>query len=200
MLILPRREHLERESDDNAPSLPWNAAVVESLQARLGVPHRRTRQMSGPALWCPSCAAEYVAGSLYCSDCRVELVREPPDVPRGNRADEDGDWDDGGGSLVEVGTWPKLSAQVMRRRLDTAGIPVLADWTGPGPDAQGTLLVPEEHAEFAQAIVNELDVEDEVPDTSPEAYLARIDEHLYAVGALLDELRTRLEELETKDG
>lgn len=155
--------------------------------------------MSGPALWCPSCAAEYVIGSRYCSDCRVELVQEPPDAPSRGKTDEEGDWGDGDGSLVEVGTWPKLSAQVMRRRLDAAGIPVMADWSGPGPDAQGTLLVPEERFEFAQAIVNELDVEDEVPDTSPEAYLARIDEHLYAIGALLDELRTRLEELEDSD-
>ncbi len=35
-----------------------------------------------------------------------------------------------------------------------------------------------------------------MPDSSPDAYIARIEEHLGAVGALLEELRTRLEQPE----
>jgi len=65
----------------------------------------------------------------------------------------------------------------------------------------GTILVPDDgnDAEFARAVINEIDVDDEVPDSSPEAYIARIEEHLGAVGALLDELRTRLDQPEAND-
>ena len=35
-----------------------------------------------------------------------------------------------------------------------------------------------------------------MPDTSPHAYLVRIEEHLAAAAGLLDELRTRLNEIE----
>jgi hypothetical protein len=100
--------------------------------------------------------------------------------------------------LVELGTWPRLAAQILRRRLDTAGIPVMVEWAGDGADGTGTLVVPGEHADFAWAVVNELDAEDEVPDTSPHAYVARIEEHLAAAAELLDELRTRLDELEAE--
>jgi hypothetical protein len=55
-------------------------------------------------------------------------------------------------------------------------------------------VVPAPQAEFAEAVVNEIDVDDEVPDTSLIAYIGRIEEHLAAAGALLDELRTRLDE------
>ncbi|MCZ7525248.1 MAG: hypothetical protein M5U14_01975 [Acidimicrobiia bacterium] len=144
--------------------------------------------MDSPTLWCPSCGAEYVAGSRSCADCRVALQPNPPDGTYG-AADDVGD-------LVELGEWPRLSAQILRRRLETAGITVMVEWTGPGGDASGTLLVPEEQAEFAEAVVHEIDVEDEVPDTSPIAYVSRIEEHLAAAAGLLDELRTRLDELE----
>jgi hypothetical protein len=100
------------------------------------------------------------------------------------------------GPLVVLGEWPRLAAQVLRRRLDSAGIPVMVQWNGAAANAGGTLTVPAEHADFAWAVVNEIDVEDEVPDTSPHAYVARIEEHLSAVAGLLDELRTRLDELE----
>jgi hypothetical protein len=99
------------------------------------------------------------------------------------------------GELVELGEWPRLAAQILRRRLDTAGIPVMVEWSG-AADGVGTIVVPSEHADFAWAVVNELDVDDEVPDTSPHAYVSRIEEHLSAVAGLLDELRTRLDELE----
>jgi hypothetical protein len=101
------------------------------------------------------------------------------------------------GELVELGEWPRLAAQILRRRLETAGIPVMVEWSDTAAGGVGTLVVPSEHADFAWAVVNELDVDDEVPDTSPHAYVARIEEHLSAAAGLLDELRTRLDELET---
>jgi hypothetical protein len=148
--------------------------------------------MSAPAVWCPSCGAEYTVGSRYCSDCRVALVAEPPDAPPDDDDDDSADATD----LVEMGDYARLSAQILRRRLESAGISVMVEWTGPGADATGTILVPEAQAEFAEAVINEIEVEDEVPDTSPEAYVARIEEHLSAIGSLLDELRTRLEDAE----
>jgi hypothetical protein len=148
--------------------------------------------MSTPKVWCPSCGAEYSIGSRYCSDCRVELVAEPPmrARPGEDMEDESSDATD----LVEMGEYPRLSAQILRRRLESAGISVMVEWTGPGADAMGTILVPDAQAEFAEAVINEIEVEDEVPDSSPEAYIARIEEHLAVIGSLLDELRTRLEE------
>jgi hypothetical protein len=141
-----------------------------------------------PTVWCPSCGAEYRAGVPYCADCRVALGSERPAAASGGRPEAD--------ALVEIGEWPRLSAQILRSRLETAGITVMAEWSGPGADAVGTLVVPEAQAEFAEAVINELDVTDEVPDTSPYAYVVRIEEHLGAAAELLQELRTRLEELE----
>ena len=145
--------------------------------------------MSTPSVWCPACGAEYTAGSRYCNECRVELVVEPPSVD-GDNGEEMGDATD----LVELGEFPRLHAQILRRRLETAGLSVMVEWSGPGGSALGTILVPDSQAEFAEAVINEIDVDDEVPDSSPEAYIARIEEHLGAVGALLDELRTRLDQ------
>lgn len=141
--------------------------------------------MSTPSVWCPACGAEYTAGSRYCNECRVELVVEPPAA--------DGDEGDAT-DLVELGEFPRLHAQILRRRLETAGLSVMVEWSGPGGSALGTILVPDAQAEFAEAVINEIEVDDEVPDSSPDAYIARIEEHLSAVGALLDELRTRLEQ------
>jgi len=144
-------------------------------------------------LWCPSCGSEYRIGTSRCADCRVALVTEEP--THLTNAD-DGD-DDAGDSLVEIGEWPKIQAQVLRRRLETASVPVMIEWTGSADDRRGVILVPEDQGEFAAAVVNEIDVDDEVSDDSPHAYVARIDEHLSAVAGLLDELRTRLDELES---
>ena len=144
--------------------------------------------MSTPSVWCPACGAEYTAGSRYCNECRVELVVEPPSA-NGDNDDEAVDATD----LVELGEFPRLHAQILRRRLETAGLSVMVEWSGPGGSALGTILVPDSQAEFAEAVINEIEVDDEVPDSSPEAYIARIEEHLGAVGALLDELRTRLD-------
>jgi hypothetical protein len=145
--------------------------------------------MSTPTVWGPACGAEYTIGSRYCNECRVELVVEPP-AANGDTDDDVADATD----LVELGEFPRLHAQILRRRLETAGLSVMVEWSGPGGSALGTILVPDSQAEFAEAVVNEIDVDDEVPDSSPEAYIARIEEHLGVVGALLDELRTRLEQ------
>jgi len=145
-----------------------------------------------PTLWCPSCGAEYRAGSTQCADCRVALVSERPEHLDD---DADGNGDDEGG-LVELGEWPKLQAQVLRRRLETAGVPVMIEWSGDAGDRHGILLVPDEQSDFAEAVVNEIDVDDEVADDSPHAYVSRIEEHLSAAVALMDELRTKLDELE----
>ena len=138
-------------------------------------------------LWCPSCGAEYQPDATQCSDCRVALVAEQPSF-RGV--------DDDGSGLVELGQWPRVQAQVLRRRLETAGISVMIEWSGPTSDAIGIILVGEDQAAFGAAVVNEIDVDDEVADNSPHAYVARIEEHLSATAALLDELRTQLDELE----
>jgi hypothetical protein len=102
-----------------------------------------------------------------------------------------------GDALVELGAWPRLTAQILRARLETAGIDVLAAWSDAG--GPGTLSVPAGDAEFARAVVHEIDVDDEVPDTSPYAYVTRIEEHLAAVAELLEELRSRLD-AELADG
>jgi hypothetical protein len=99
-------------------------------------------------------------------------------------------------ALVEIGEWPRLDAQILRHRLETADIPVMVQWSGDGLRATGRLLVPAVHVDFARAVVTEIEVDDEVPDTSPLAYITRIDEHLAAVAGLLEELRTRLDDLE----
>jgi hypothetical protein len=155
-------------------SLPYAPAVADS-----------------PTVWCPSCGAEYRAGTPYCSECRVALTAQQPLTLAPTR-DATSSTED----LVEIGEWPRLQAQILRARLETAGLSVLADWSGPGPDAVGVLVVPTGQAEFAEAVINEIDVTDEVPDTSPHAYVVRIEEHLGAAAELLQELRTRLDELE----
>ena len=135
-------------------------------------------------------------GSSRCADCRVALVTErpahlaPPDDDDGDDGDDDG--------LVEIGEWPKIQALVLRRRLETASVPVMIEWTGSPEDRRGVVLVPEDQAEFAAAVVNEIDVDDEVSDDSPHAYVARIEEHLSAAAGLLDELRARLDNLESE--
>jgi hypothetical protein len=150
---------------------------------------------SSPSVWCPACGAEYTLGSRYCNDCRVELVVEPPPSANGGNSMSDVDEDGADATdLVELGEFPRLHAQILRRRLETAGLSVMVEWTGPGGSALGTILVPDSQAEFAEAVINEIEVDDEVPDSSPDAYIARIEEHLSVVGALLDELRTRLDQ------
>lgn len=120
-----------------------------------------------------------------CPDCRVALVPDQPVF----LDDESG--------LVELGEYPRIQAQVLRRRLETAGVSVMIEWSGPTSNATGILLVPEDQGEFGAAVVNEIDVDDEVADNSPHAYVVRIEEHLSAVAGLLAELRTQLDTLES---
>ena len=128
---------------------------------------------------------------LSCPSCRVALV--PTEAL--DRVDPG---DVRGADLVSIGTWPRLTAQILRARLETAGISVLASWADPLDGPRASLVVPADQAEFAAAVVTEPDVDDEVPDTSPFAYVTRIEEHLSAVAELLDELRTRLDEAEAE--
>jgi hypothetical protein len=95
-------------------------------------------------------------------------------------------------ALVSLGSWPRVTAQILRARLETAGIDVLAE--SMGASSLVALAVGADRLDFARAVVHEIEVDDEVPDTSPFAYVARIEEHLWVVGELLEELRARLEE------
>jgi len=122
-------------------------------------------------------------GPGTCARCAVARVRDRP--ARGD-------------GLVPLGAWPRLAAQILRARLETAGVAVLAEGSD-RPDGLVTLAVAPADVEFASAVVQEIEVDDEVPDTSPIAYVARIEEHLSVVAELLDELRTRVDELERGD-
>jgi hypothetical protein len=99
-------------------------------------------------------------------------------------------------ALVALGSWPRVTAQILRARLETAGIDVLAE--SMGASSLVALAVGADRLDFARAVVNEIEVDDEVPDTSPFAYVTRIEEHLWAVGELLEELRARLEERDVR--
>lgn len=116
---------------------------------------------------------------------------EPPD-DRHTAPPTAPDRDSGG--LVALGRWPRLDAIILGRRLESAGITVLAEWSDAVAAGTAVLSVPAADAEFAAAVVHEIDVDDEVPDTSPLAYVARLEEHLHAAAGLLEELRSRLEE------
>ena len=132
--------------------------------------------------WCPSCGASHLDAGT-CERCGVARVDQPP-------ARRDG--------RVSVGAWPRLAAQILRARLETAGVTVLAEGAD-RPDGIVTLTVDPSDADFAAAVAHELDVDDEVPDQSAAAYVARIEEHLAVVAELLDELRTRVDDLEAGD-
>jgi hypothetical protein len=99
-------------------------------------------------------------------------------------------------ALVTLGSWPRVTAQILRARLETAGIDVFAE--SMGASSLVALAVRADRLDFARAVVHEIEVDDEVPDTSPFAYVTRIEEHLWAVGELLEELRARLDEHEVR--
>lgn len=134
--------------------------------------------MTEPTVWCPSCGAEYVAGTTRCAECRVSLVAGP--------ASDDLELEEAP-PLVEMGTWPRVQAMLLRRRLEDAGVSVYLDRRS----GAGTLFVGDEQADFADAVIRELDVDDESPMTT-EDVVDQLDEHLAAVAGLLEELRLRL--------
>jgi len=135
--------------------------------------------VSEPTVWCPSCGAEYVAGTTRCAECRVALVGEPP----GDEVELEES-----PPLVEMGTWPLVQAMLLRRRLEDAGISVFLDRRR----GAGTLFVGDEQADFADAVIREIDVDDESPMTT-EDVLDQLDERLAQAAGLLEELRLRVE-------
>ena len=83
-----------------------------------------------------------------------------------------------GEDLVEMGECPRLMPRSCRRRMESAESPSFSGAGPTPPRGQRVLCVPATNAEFAAALVDEIEAEDEVPDTSPAAYIARIEEHL----------------------
>ena len=76
---------------------------------------------------------------------------------------------------------------------------LLADGLAPAATPEDADLVVLNTCAFVEAARQEsIDVDDEVPDTSPFAYVSRIEEHLAAAAQLLQELQTRLDELEAR--
>jgi hypothetical protein len=130
-------------------------------------------------------------GSARCADCRVALVADRPEhlarptmTSTTRRATAE---------LSELGEWPKLQAQVLRRRLESAGVPVMIEWTGAVDDRRAscssgrrTPAAGLSQAQLARRM------------KTSQSYIARIEEHMSAVVGLLEELRTKLDELEAE--
>lgn len=146
--------------------------------------------MTSPTVWCPSCGDEYVAGSQFCSDCRVALVAERPTSL--SPAAPEGDTGAGAGpppGYAEIGAWPHLAAVMVVRRLRDAGIDVATLWSDPADADRAVLAVPAPQEEFADAVLRELPIDDELPRGSLDDYIDRVEARLAEIAVLLDELR-----------
>lgn len=140
--------------------------------------------MDSTTLYCPSCGDEYVAGSRFCSDCRVALVAGRPEVAEGPQFASGLP-----AGYVELGAWPPLATVMIVRRLADAGVEVSSLWSDPSRGGLAALAVPERQLEFADAVLRELPIEDEIPQSTVQAHLDRIEARLTEIGVLLDELR-----------
>lgn len=135
--------------------------------------------MTDSSVVCPSCGAEYRFGTTQCADCRVALL--PPGATAPEITDD-------APLLIEMGTWPRVNAVLLRRHLETAGVSVFLD-LGSGT---GTIFVNDEQADFADAVIRELDGGD-VSSVGLQDTIDALDDHLAAAGGLLEELRARLD-------
>jgi len=142
--------------------------------------------MSASTLHCPSCGDEYVAGSVVCSDCRVALVAGPRDE-RATQPEYAAEGLPSG--YAELGAWPLLATAMIVRRLVDADVEVSTLWSDPRRGGLAVVAVPEGQLDFADAVLRELPVDDEMPAGTPESYVDRIETRLTEIGVLLDELR-----------
>lgn len=134
--------------------------------------------MTEPVVHCPSCGAEYVAGTARCADCRVALV---PETQLATTSEDEVP------PLIEMGTWPRVQAQLLRRRLEHADVSVFLERRPEG----AALFVGDEQADFADAVIREVEVGAEAPEALIDV-LDELDEHLAAAAGLLEELRLRV--------
>jgi hypothetical protein len=117
--------------------------------------------------FCVNCGYEYVAGTERCPECGRPLVAAAP----GHDADASG-------PFVRVWNAPDaITAMSVKAALEDAGIPTVEEvqrsWAYDGIDLSlrgiySTFLVPQSHAERAQALIEEYLRAEPVPETAPD--------------------------------